>query len=131
MRRSQCMQRQVYFNNGVAWSGGVNMTYAFYNYNSNCVVHIFGKCSGYYTGGGMMQTTIRLYSQTNGVYTYFPLNSYVNVGYNHFTVPLNIMTSGLVQQSWYDIYVYSTSGWITDGNDQLSIFVQILPTESF
>ena len=77
-----------------------------------------------------MQTTIRLYSQSNGTYYSYPLNSYVNVSNNHFTVPLNIIANGL-PTGWFDVYVYSTSGWITDGNDQLTVCVQILPVRDF
>jgi hypothetical protein len=131
LQKAQCMQKMVYFNNNVAWSGGVNMTWAFYLYNTLTPVHVFGKCSGFYSGAGMMQTTIRFYSHSTGVYTYYPLNSYVNVGGNHFTVPLNYIATELSGTGWYDIYVYSTSGWITDGNDQLTICVQILPVSNF
>jgi hypothetical protein len=131
LRRAQCVQRQVYFNNNVAWGGGVNMTYAFYVYNLVSPVYITGKCSGYYSGAGMMQTTIRFYSQSTGVYTYYPLNSFVNVGYNHFTVPLNYIVGSLPGTGWYDIYVYSSSGWITDGNDQLTICAQIMGVGNF
>jgi hypothetical protein len=130
LRRSQAVNKLVYFNNNVAWAGGVNMTYAFYLYNTTCSVYIWGKNSGYYTGGGMMQTTIRCYSQSAGTYYYFPINAYVNNGYNHFTVPLDYATT-FPYTGWYDIYVYSTSGWITDGNDQLTIGVTILPVNAF
>ena len=130
LQKSQCAMREVYFSNNVAWGGGVNITYAFYRYNTIMPVQIYGKCSGYYSGAGMMQTTIRLYSQVQGTYYYYPLNSFVNVGYNHFTVPLNVMSNGL-PTGWFDIYVYSTSGWITDGNDQLTICVQMLPVRDW
>jgi hypothetical protein len=130
LRRSQAVNKLVYFNNNVAWGGGVNMTYAFYLYNTTCSVYIWGKNSGYYTGGGMMQTMIRVYSQSAGTYYYFPINAYVNNGYNHFTVPLDYATT-FPYTGWYDIYVYSTSGWITDGNDQLTIGVSILPVNAF
>jgi hypothetical protein len=130
LQKSQCVMREIYFSNNVAWSGGINITYAFYHYNTISPVQIYGKCSGYYTGGGMMQTTIRLYSQSNGTYYYYPLNSYVNVGNNHFTVPLNVISNGL-PTGWFDVYVYSSSGWITDGNDQLTVCVQILPVRDF
>jgi len=130
LRRSQAVNKLVYFNNNVAWGGGVNMTYAFYLYNTSCSVYIWGKNSGYYSGGGMMQTTIRVYSQSAGTYYYYPINAYVNNGYNHFTVPLDYATT-FPYTGWYDIYVYSTSGWITDGNDQLTIGVSILPVNAF
>ena len=130
LKRSQAVNRLVYFSNNVAWGGGVNMTYAFYLYNTACNVQIWGKCSGYYSGAGMMQTTIRVYSQSSGAYYYYPFNSLVNVGYNHFTVPLNYAVS-FPTTGWYDIYVYSTSGWITDGNDQLTIGVTVLPAGGF
>jgi hypothetical protein len=130
LRRSQAVNKLVYFNNNVAWGGGVNMTYAFYLYNTTCSVYIWGKNSGYYSGAGMMQTMIRCYSQSAGTYYYFPINAYVNVGNNHFTVPLNYATT-FPYTGWYDIYVYSTSGWITDGNDQLTIGVSILPVNAF
>jgi hypothetical protein len=130
LKKSQAVQKLVYFNNNVAWSGGVNMTYAFYLYNTACNVQIWGKNSGYYSGSGMMQTTIRCYSQSSGAYYYFPINAYVNIGGNHFTVPLNYASS-FPTTGWYDIYVYSTSGWITDGNDQLTIGVTILPAGGF
>ena len=130
LRRSQEVHRLVYFNNNVAWGGGVNMVNAFYLYNTACNVQIWGKNSGFYSGAGMMQTTIRCYSQSSGTYYYFPINAFVNVGNNHFTVPLNYASS-FPYTGWYDIYVYSTSGWITDGNDQLTIGVTILPAGSF
>ena len=78
----------------------------------------------------MMQTMIRVYSQSQGTYQYYPINAYVNNGYNHFTVPLNY-AANFGATGWYDIYVYSTSGWITDGNDQLTIGVTILPANGF
>lgn len=130
LKKSQATQRLVYFNNNVAWGGGVNMVNAFYLYNTACSVQFWGKNSGYYSGGGMMQTTIRCYSQSSGAYYYFPINAYVNNGYNHFTVPLNY-SSTFPYTGWYDIYVYSTSGWITDGNDQLTIGVTILPASGY
>ena len=130
LKKSQCVMREIYFSNNVAWGGGVNLTYAFYHYNTISPVQIYGKCSGYYSGAGMMQTTIRIYSQSTGQYFYYPLNSFVNNGYNHFTVPLNIISNGL-PTGWFDVYVYSTSGWITDSNDQLTICVQILPVRDF
>jgi len=130
LQKSQCMMREIYFHNNVAWGGGVNMTYAFYHYNTISPVQIYGKCSGYYSGSGMMQTTIRLYSHSTGNYYSYPLNSFVNVGGNHFTVPLNVISNGL-PTGWFDVYVYSTSGWITDGNDQLTVCVQILPVRDF
>jgi hypothetical protein len=130
LRKSQAVNKLVYFNNNVAWGGGVNMTYAFYIYNTACSVQFWGKNSGYYSGAGMMQTMIRVYSQTQGTYQYYPINAFVNVGYNHFTVPLNY-AANFGATGWYDIYVYSTSGWITDGNDQLTIGVTILPANGF
>jgi hypothetical protein len=130
LRRSQAVNKLVYFNNNVAWGGGVNMTYAFYLYNTTCSVQFWGKNSGYYSGAGMMQTMIRVYSQSAGTYYYYPFNAFVNVGNNHFTVPLNYATT-FPYTGWYDIYVYSTSGWITDGNDQLTIGVSILPVNGF
>ena len=130
LKRSQAVNRLVYFNNNVAWGGGVNTTYAFYLYNTTCSVCIWGKNSGYYSGAGMMQTMIRVYSQSAGTYYYYPFNAFVNVGNNHFTVPLNYATT-FPYTGWYDIYVYSTSGWVTDGNDQLTIGVTILPVNGF
>jgi hypothetical protein len=130
LRKSQAVNKLVYFNNNVAWGGGVNMTYAFYLYNTTCSVYIWGKNSGYYYGAGMMQTMIRVYSQSAGTYYYYPINAFVNNGYNHFTVPLDYATT-FPYTGWYDIYVYSTSGWVTDGNDQLTIGVSILPVNGF
>jgi hypothetical protein len=130
LRRSQAVNKLVYFSNNVAWGGGVNTTYAFYLYNTTCSVQIWGKNSGWYSGAGMMQTMIRVYSQSAGTYYYYPFNAFVNVGNNHFTVPLNYATT-FPYTGWYDIYVYSTSGWITDGNDQLTIGVSILPVSGF
>ena len=127
---SQAVNKLVYFNNNVAWGGGVNTTYAFYLYNTACSVQFWGKNSGYYSGSGMMQTTIRCYSQSSGAYYYFPINAFVNNGNNHFTVPLNY-SYVFPYTGWYDIYVYSTSGWITDTNDQLTIGVTILPASGF
>jgi hypothetical protein len=130
LKKSQCVMREIYFSNNVAWGGGINITYAFYHYNTIAPVQIYGKCSGYYSGAGMMQTTIRIYSQSTGQYFYYAQNSFVNNGYNHFTVPLNIISNGL-PTGWFDVYVYSTSGWITDSNDQLTVCVQILPVRDF
>lgn len=129
-KKSQAVNKLVYFNNNVAWGGGVNTTYAFYLYNTTCSVEIWGKNSGYYSGAGMMQTMVRVYSQSAGTYYYYPFNAFVNNGYNHFTVPLNYATT-FPYTGWYDIYVYSTSGWITDTNDQLTIGVSILPVNAF
>jgi hypothetical protein len=130
LKRSQAVNKLVYFSNNVAWGGGVQMSYSFYLYNTACSVQIWGKNSGYYSGAGMMQTTIRVYSQSAGTYYYYPINAFVNNGYNHFTVPLNYAAS-FPYTGWYDIFVYSTSGWITDGNDQLTIGVTVLPAGSF
>ena len=127
---SQAVNKLVYFNNNVAWGGGVSMVNAFYLYNTACSVYIWGKNSGYYSGAGMMQTTIRCYSQSAGTYYYFPINAFVNNGNNHFTVPLDY-SYVFPYTGYYDIYVYSTSGWITDTNDQLTIGVTILPASGF
>jgi hypothetical protein len=131
MRRSQAIMKNIYFSNNVGWSGGVNMTYAFYKYNSTCPVRISGKYSGFCGGNNMLQITLRLYSQSAGTYTYYYLNNFTNNGGNHHTVPLDHIITDLPYTGWYDIYLYNSSGWSTDGNDQLTVNVQLLPVSDF
>jgi hypothetical protein len=131
LQKSQCMMRNVYFHNNVGWSGGVNMTYAFHRSNSICPVRISGKYSGFCGGNNMLQITIRIYSHAAGTYTYYALNNFTNNGGNHHTVPLDHIITDLPYTGWHDIYLYNTSGWQTDTNDQLTVNVQLLPVRDF
>jgi len=129
--QAQCMMRTVYYSNSVAWAGGVNITSAFYRYNTYCPVRISGKYSGWCGGNNMLQITVRVYSQSGGTYTYYYFNNFTNNGGNHHTVPLDYVISSLPNLGWHDIYLYNSSGWNTDSNDQMTVNVQILPVDNY
>lgn len=133
VKKSQITMRQIYFSNSVAWGGGINCTYAVYKHSTRSVIRLSGKYSGYWGGAGTGQVLVRFYSQNYGVYKYFYYNTFTNNGYNHVTVPLDqIYTIGdLPYDGWYDVYFQSTSAFITDGNDQLTLNVQVLPIADF
>lgn len=127
--RSQCMQRRVYSNNSVAWTGGTNITYAFYKNTSNVVVKISGKLSYYVGGNTRAYPYVRTYSQSWGTYTYWSLEAFTNVGSNHTTFPFEIVLSynDLSSPYWHDVYVYNAANCISDTNDQLWVNIEILP----
>ena len=130
---AQCMMKQLYFSNSVAWGGGVNITSAFYRYSTSCPIRISGKYSGYWTFGSMGQVYLRFYSQSNGTYTYQYLNTFTNNASNHVTVSLDqIFDSSLLPYlGWYDVFFASSSQFVTDSNDQLTLNVQFLPVAGF
>jgi len=130
---AQCMMKQLYFSNSVAWGGGVNITSAFYRYSTTCPIRISGKYSGYWTFGSMGQVYLRFYSQSNGTYTYQYINTFTNNASNHVTVPLDqIFDSSLLPYlGWYDVFFASSSQFVTDSNDQLTLNVQFLPVAGF
>jgi hypothetical protein len=121
LRRTQCVIRELYNSNSVAWGGGVNMTYAFYNYNSTVSVCLQGRYSGYWTSSYTAQMFVRIYNQNSGNYYTFT--------FNHVSIPLNCYI-GNTGSGWNDVYVYS-SGYNTDGNDQLQITVLTLPVNAY
>jgi hypothetical protein len=129
LRRSQCVINQIYNSNSVAWGGGVNITYAFYNYNSTVAVCLQGRYSGYWTGSYTAQMFVRIYNQNSGNYYTFTYNTFTNNAYNHVSIPLNCFI-GNTGSGWNDVYVYS-SGYNTDGNDQLQITVLTLPVNAY
>jgi hypothetical protein len=129
LRRSQCVANQIYNSNSVAWGGGINIVYAFYNYNSTVAVSLIGRYSGYWTGSYTAQMFVRIYNQNSGNYYTFTFNTFTNNAYNHVTVPLNCFI-GNTGSGWNDVYVYS-SGYATDGNDQLQITVLTLPVPAY
>ena len=129
-RRSQCVLKELYNNNSVAWGGGINLTYAFYNYNSFVQVLLTGKYSGYWTGSYTAQFGVRIYNQNSGVYYFFTFNTFTNNAYNHVTIPLtcNVGNTGI---GWNDVYLYNISGYATDGNDQLLVNLLTLPSAGY
>jgi hypothetical protein len=125
-RRSQCVLREIYNSQSVAWGGGVNITYAFYNYNSTVGVILLGKYSGYWTSSTTNQIAVRIYQQNTGNYYTYYFNTFTNNTFNHVTIPLfcNVGTLGV---GWHDVYVFNNSGYSTDGNDQLNIQIMTFP----
>lgn len=129
-RRSQCVLKELYNNNSVAWGGGINLTFAFYNYNSFVQVLLTGKYSGYWTGSYTAQFGVRIYNQNSGVYYFFTFNTFTNNAYNHVTIPLtcNVGNTGI---GWNDVYLYNIGGYNTDGNDQLLVNLLTLPAAGY
>jgi hypothetical protein len=125
-RRSQCVLRELYNNQSIAWGGGVNLTYAFYNYNSSVGVIILGKYSGYWTGSYTAQIAVRIYQQNTGNYYTYYFNTFTNNAFNHVSIPLfcNVGTLGV---GWHDVFVFNNSGYSTDGNDQLNLQIMTFP----
>jgi hypothetical protein len=130
LRRSQCVINQIYNSNSVAWGGGINITYAFYNYNSTVAVCLQGRYSGYWTSSTTNQIAVRIYNQNSGNYYTFYFNTFTNNTYNHVTVPLNCFI-GNTGSGWNDVYVFNNSGYSTDGNDQLLINALTFPVSSY
>jgi hypothetical protein len=130
---SQCMQRRIYSNNSVAWTGGTNITYAFYKNSSNVSVKISGKFSYYVSGNIRAYPYIRTYSQSWGTYTYWSLEAFTNVGSNHTTFPFEVVLNynDLSSPYWHDIYIYNAANCISDTNDQLWVNIQILPMSDY
>jgi hypothetical protein len=135
LRRSQCMMRQIYREESIAWGGGVNMTYAFYKYNAKCPVKISGKYSMYSTYIGLQYVNIRIYSRLSGAYFYYTFRTYQNITYAQTTYPFEIILTegdlGAFSTDWFDIYIYNAGGVSTDGNNQLHVCVQVMPVGSF
>ena len=97
------------------------MTYAFYKYNNNVSVSIRGKLSYYVGGATRAYPTLRVYSQSYGIYWYFSFEAFTNNGGNHVTFPFEIVFSGTgyPYSGWFDLYFYNNGNCNTDGNDQL------------
>jgi hypothetical protein len=135
MRRSQCMMRQVYRNESIAWGGGVNMTFAFYKFNAKCPVKISGKYAGYSTYVGIQQMGLRIYSQTTGAFYFYTFNTYQNITIAQTTYPFEVILTeaflGAFTTGWFDIYIYNSVGFSTDINDQLHVNVEVLPVDAF
>jgi hypothetical protein len=136
MRRSQCMMRQLYRNESIAWSGGINITYAFYKYNAQCPVKISGKYSMYSSYVGLQNVGLRIYSQTSGAYFYYNFTTYQNLLYVQTTYPYELILSvadlGAFSTGWFDIYMYGVAGQcLTDANNQFQMNVEVLPVDSF
>jgi hypothetical protein len=129
-RRSQCVCKQIYNSNSVAWGGGVNMTYAFYNYNRAVSVVLTGRYSGYWTSSTTNQLGVRVYNQNSGVFFYYYFNTFTNNTFNHVTVPLNCFI-GNTGEGWHDLYIFNSSGYATDGNDQLQICALTFCVEAY
>jgi hypothetical protein len=130
LRRSQCVINQIYNSQSVAWGGGVNIVYAFYNYNSTVAVCLQGRYSGFWTSSTTNQIAVRIYNQNSGNYFTFYFNTFTNNTYNHVTVPLNCFI-GNTGSGWNDVYVFNNSGYSTDGNDQLQITVLTVPVSAY
>jgi hypothetical protein len=128
-RRGQCVAKELYNNNSVAWGGGLNFVYAFYQYNSTSSVVLTGRYSGYWTGSYTASFTVRVYNQNSGGYYYYTFNTFTNNAYNHVTIPLNCYI-GNVGTGWNDIYIYS-SGYSTDGNDQINLNILTFCVNSY
>lgn len=134
LRRSQCMMREVYKVDYISWGGGINMVAAFYKYNALCPVKVSGKYSAYVASGGVLATmVVRIYSQSSGVFRYYPFITYQNLAYVQTTYPFElILTSAMIPETgWFDIYIYSSFALITDINNQLHVNVQLLPVDAF
>jgi hypothetical protein len=134
LRRSQCMMRQVFKSDYIAWGGGVQMADAFYKYNAIAPVKISGKYSAYVASGGVLATmVVRVYSQSSNVFRSYPFITYQNQAYVQTTYPFElILSSAMIPETgWFDIYVYSSFALITDINNQLHVNVQLLPVDSF
>lgn len=133
LRRSQCLMRQVYRNDGISWGGGIDMTYAFYKYNALCPVKISGKYSGYATFVGFQVPYIRIYSRSSGIYYYFIQINYQNHTYSQTTIPFeHILTQAQIPETgWFDIYMYNASNMETNTDSQLHVNVQLLPVGEF
>jgi hypothetical protein len=131
--RGQSLAKRIYWNNGVGWGGGLNMTYAFHKYNLYTSVHLTGSWSGYGTAN-WVYATIRIYSQNAGTYYYFGYQYYINNTYNHMTYPINLtLTPGELGNNtgWFDIYVYNAGNFATDTGDQLNLSVIEQPGSNF
>jgi hypothetical protein len=131
--RSANINHIAYSNNGVAWSGGTNITYAFYRTNGYVSTSIHGKFSYYVGGGGMAYPAMRIYSQNSGLYYYYDLRAYTNVTYNHATFPFEVLftSSNATTVGWFDVFFYQNGGVITDGNDQLWVICNTSMTNQF
>jgi hypothetical protein len=133
VQRSQCMMRQLYINQNISWSGGVDIGNAFYKFNATCPVRISGKVSYFVTSATRAYPYLRIYSQTNGQFYYYSFEAYTNVTFNHATYPIDIVIDGssLPALGWYDVRFYNAGNLVTDGNDQIFLFAQVLPVDSF
>ena len=131
--KTQAITKEMVRSNAVAWTGGVNMTYAFYKANVYVSVTISGMCSGWTGGATFVYPTIRLYSQSAGTYTYYETRSYTNNGGNHVILPIdwNIPHANIPNTGWYDLYFYSGGGLFNDSGDRLQLNVTILPGSDF
>jgi hypothetical protein len=132
MRRSQAVQRNLIDYYG-GWGGGYNVVNAFYKYNVQVPVRLHGFYSGYWTGAYMGYAQIRIYNQTNGVFTYKVLPTFTNNANNHITIPMDVIFDQtiLTTTGWYDVQITNLAGINTDANDVLMMNVTLLPVDAF
>ncbi|NDB30130.1 hypothetical protein EB155_10490, partial [archaeon] len=134
LRRSQCVMRQYFKNENIAWTGGFNYVNAFYKFNATCPVRISGRYSYYTTSAGSTYVGLRIYARTTGVYYYYNFHHYQNFTYGHTTYPLDMVFYGsdFPTTGWFDTYIYNAGGpMVSDGNDQLQLNCMVLPVDSF
>lgn len=134
IQRSQCMMRQNFKNENIAWTGGYQYSNAFFKFNATCPVRISGRYSYYTTSAGSTYVGLRIYARTTGVYYYYNFHHFQNISYAHTTYPLDMVFYGsdLPTTGWFDTYIYNAGGpMVSDGNDQLQLNVQVLPVDSF
>ena len=135
LKRSQCLMRQIYRDESISWAGGVNMGYAFYKFNAKCPVKISGKYSGYSTYVGIQQMGMIITHQTTGATYTYTFRTYTNITYAQTTYPFEIILTegdlGATRLGWFDIYIFNHTGFSTNGDNQLHVCVQLLPTNSF
>lgn len=132
MRRSQAIQRKIADYYG-GWGSGYNVSYAFYKYNTVVPVRIHGYYSGWWSSSYMGYAQIRIYNQTNGVYTFKVLPTFTNNAYNHITIPMDVIFTDaeLTTTGWYDVMIMNYAGINTDANDVLMMNVSLLPAYNF
>jgi hypothetical protein len=133
VNRSQCMMKQIYNNQGIGWGGGVNITNAYYRFNTYTPIRISGRCSAYWSASNQYQyVLIRTYSQSTGVYQYFYQGIFTNFSGNHVMMPIDQVSNAGGYTGWHDIWVQTIGSYIvTDTNDILQLNVSVLPVDNF
>ena len=131
LQKSQCVVHEIYNSNSISWGAGLNVTNAFYVYNSYVSILLTGKYSGYWSSGGLGEILVRLYSQSTGVYFYFYIRNYQNNSGLQITLPLSLILSLGGTTGWFDLYIANSALILTDANNQLVINVILLPVNGF
>ena len=131
--RSANINKVVYSNNSVAWTGGVYIVDAFYRTNAYVSTLIHGKLSYYVANAGFAYPWLRIHHPPTGQYWDYDLSAYLNAIYSHTTFPISLTfnSNNTLTTGWYDIQIFNNGNCLSDSGDQLWILANTAMSNQF